>query len=212
MADLNLNINSNIPQQVAASTNALQQLKKAYREAMNDAAAGTAGAAARAADLRDQLDDLNDATQSLKGTGIEKLTGSMKLLKEGFLNADPGKLGIGLKALGTAMAAIPIFLVIEGIKYLVENFDKLRNSSGLLGEVFSFIGNIIDGLIQGFKDLTDWLGLTNNAIEDNAEKTIEAAKKSGEAVSYRYDNEIKLAKAAGEETYKLEIEKQKAVI
>ncbi len=79
----------------------------------------------KSAELRDQLDDLKDSTQSLKGSGVEKLTGSFHLLKEGFQNADTDKLKTGFKALGTAMKAIPIFLLIEGLRLLAENFDAV---------------------------------------------------------------------------------------
>ncbi len=210
--NIEINLSTNIPEQADKSIKSVVGLKKAYKEAMNDMAAGTKGAAARAADLKDRLEDLKDETTSLKGSGIEKLTSSMNMLREGFVNADPGKLGIAMKGLGVAMKAIPIFLIIEGIKYLIDNFDKLKNSSGLLGKVFTFIGDVIGALIQAFKDLTDWLGITNNAVEENAQKTIDAAKKTGEATTARFDEEIALAKAAGENTYKLEISKQKAVL
>lgn len=208
MADINININSNVGEQI----NSVTALKKAYREAMNEAASGTAGASARAADLKDRLEDLNDATKSLKGSGVEKLTASMGLLRDGFANADPGKLGTALKGLGSAMSAIPIFLVIEGIQYLVQNFDKLKDSSGLLGKAFSAIGDVIGWVVQKFKDLTDWLGLTNNAVEDNAKKTIEAAKKVGAAQQQAYDDKIAIDKASGKSTVETELLKQKAII
>lgn len=74
---------------------------------------------------REKLDDLKDASKATAGSGVERLNSSLNLLSEGFKNADPGKIGIGFKALGTAMSAIPIFLLIEGIKLLIENFDKV---------------------------------------------------------------------------------------
>lgn len=161
---------------------------------------------------REKLDDIKDAAGAAAGSGVEKLTNSMNLLKEGFVNADPGKLGIAMKGLGAAMKAIPIFLIVEGIRYLVENFEKLANSGGILGKVFTFIGDVIGVIIQAFKDLSDWLGITNFAVEDNAEKTIEAAKSMQAATTERYDSEIKLAKAAGKDTLDLEIKKQQAII
>jgi hypothetical protein len=161
---------------------------------------------------REKLDDIKDAAGAAAGSGVEKLTNSMNLLKEGFVNADPGKLGIAMKGLGAAMKAIPIFLIVEGIRYLVENFEKLANSGGILGKVFTFIGDVIGVIIQAFKDLSDWLGITNFAVEDNAEKTIEAAKSMQAATTERYDSEIKLAKAAGKDTVELEIKKQQAII
>ena len=210
--NININLNTNIPEQSAESIKSVVGLKKAYKDAMNEMAKGTKGAAERAAELKDRLEDLKDETQSLKGSGIEKLSSSMSLLKDGFVNADPGKLGIAMKGLGAAMKAIPIFLIIEGIRYLVENFEKLSNSGGLVGKVFTFIGDVIGSVIQAFKDLSDWLGLTNFAVEDNAEKTIEAAKSMQEATTERYDSEIKMAKAAGKDTLELEIKKQEAII
>src|SRR3989304_2678416 len=202
----------------ADTANTLSGIKKSIKEL--DSAALNIGAGGKgfdelskkSAELKDKLDDLKDTTNSLKGSGIEKLNASMSLLKESVVNFDTGKMSTGFKVLGTAMKAIPIFLIIEGIKFLVENFDKLTKSGGIVGKVFGFIKDIIDTVIQAFKDLTDWLGLTNNAIEDNAEKTIEAAKKTGAAVQSRYDDEIKLATAAGKEVFALEIKKQEAVI
>lgn len=165
-----------------------------------------------AAKYKDKLDDIKDAAGAAAGSGVEKLTSSMNLLKDGFVNADPGKLSIGMKGLGMAMKAIPIFLIIEGIKFLVENFEKLSNSGGIVGKVFTFIGEVISATIQYFKDLSDQLGLTSFAAEDNAERTIAAAKATEAAVTGKYDAEIRMAKAAGKETIDLEIKKQEAVI
>lgn len=161
---------------------------------------------------KEKLDDIKDAANAASGSGVEKLTSSMNLLKEGFVNADPGKLSIAMKGLGAAMKAIPIFLIVEGIKWLVENFEKLANSGGIIGKVFSFIGDVIGTVIQAFKDLSDWLGITNFAVEDNAEKTIAAAKATEAATTERYDAEIKMAKAAGKDVTELEIKKQQAII
>jgi len=161
---------------------------------------------------KEKLDDIKDAAGAAAGSGVEKLTSSMNLLKDGFVNADPGKLGIAMKGLGAAMKAIPIFLIIEGIKYLVENFEKLASSGGIVGKAFSFIGELVGAIIQSFKDLSDSLGLTSFAAEDNAERTIAAAKAIEAAVTGKYDAEIRMAKAAGKETIDMEIKKQEAVI
>jgi hypothetical protein len=68
-------------------------------------------------------------------------------------------------------------------------------------------------LIQGFKDMTDWLGLTSFAAEDNAEKTAAANKKVTESSKLReaqvlgsLGREIAELKAAGKDTTKLEEE------
>ena len=164
------------------------------------------------AQSKDKVDDLKDSVTTLRGSGVEKLSASFNLFKDSLINADYGKAKIAFQGIGTAMKAIPIFLIIEGIRYLVENFDKLKSSGGLLGKALTAIGDVVSMLIQGFKDLTDWIGITNFAIEDKATKTIEAAKTEQDAVTSRYDAEIKLAQAAGKNTLELEKVKQQAII
>jgi len=77
------------------------------------------------AGLKDKVEDLNDSTKTLKGSGIEKLTSSFRLLGEGLGTFDFDKIKLGFKGVGAAMGAIPIFLLIEGIKLLYDNFDKI---------------------------------------------------------------------------------------
>jgi hypothetical protein len=77
------------------------------------------------AELKDKVEDLNDSTQSLKGSGVEKLTSSFRLLGEGIGTFDFDKIKTGFKGVGAAMSAIPIFLIIEGLKLLYDNFDKI---------------------------------------------------------------------------------------
>ena len=76
-------------------------------------------------ELKDKVEDLNDSTKSLKGSGVEKLTSSFRLLGEGLGTFDFDKIKLGFKGVGAAMGAIPIFLLIEGLKYLYDNFDKV---------------------------------------------------------------------------------------
>jgi hypothetical protein len=71
----------------------------------------------------------------------------------------------------------------------------------------------INALIAGFKAITDWLGLTSFAAEDNAERTAAANKKVSESSKAReaqvvgdLGREIAQLKAAGEDTAKLEEE------
>jgi len=77
------------------------------------------------AELKDKVEDLNDSTKSLKGSGVERLTSSFRLLGEGIGTFDFDKIKTGFKGIGSAMSAIPIFLIIEGLKLLYDNFDKI---------------------------------------------------------------------------------------
>ena len=206
MADVVINTKVEAP-----DTSALQAIKKELKEMKSLSLNGDGVAAKRVAELTDKLEDLKDETKSLKGSGIEKLTGSFSLLTEGFRNFDTDKLKTGFKGIGGAMKAIPIFLLIEGIMFLIENFDKLKASGGLLGKVFTSIGEVINVVVQAFKDFADWIGVTTFAIEESAQKQIDAAKAVSDAVTERYSNEIAMAKATGKETTQLEIEKERAV-
>lgn len=106
-------------------SNSLKQLKIDLKEAQSAALNGDGAAAKRVAELTDKIGDLQDETRSLQGTGIERLNASMGLLTEAFQNFDLDKAKTGFKALGTAMSAIPLILLIEGIKALIDNFDEV---------------------------------------------------------------------------------------
>jgi hypothetical protein len=214
MAEETDDISIKVAIDTADADKSIKQIKQSLKDLKNVKAGDKLfeDAQKAATKYKEKLDDIKDAAGAAAGSGVEKLTSSMNLLKDGFINADPGKLSIGMKGLGMAMKAIPIFLIIEGIKFLVENFEKLSNSGGIVGKVFTFIGEVISATIQYFKDLSDQLGLTSFAAEDNAERTIAAAKATEAATTLKYDSEIRMAKAAGKETLDLEIKKQEAVI
>jgi len=117
------------------SISSFKDLKTAIKAAkdeqisMSEKFGGTSEQAKKAgqklAELKDKVDDLNDSTKSLKGTGIERLTSSFRLLGEGIATFDFDKIKLGFKGVGAAMSAIPIFLIIEGLKLLYDNFEKV---------------------------------------------------------------------------------------
>ena len=132
------------------------------------------------AGLQDRVGDLNDATKSLAGSGIEKLSSSFRLLGEGIANFDFDKIKIGFGGIASAMSAIPIFLIIKGLEYLYENFDKVK---ALLFDTTDEVKNNKEALeaLQKQQDaskksLDDYIGslekeletlkLTNASIED----------------------------------------------
>lgn len=218
MADQTIDIKINTIVEGAGGENSIAGIRKSIKALKSEAlSVGESGKGfkqltQRANELQDKLDDLKDSAKSLQGTGIEKLKSSFGLLTESFKNADFGKAQTAFKGVGAAMKAVPIFLIIEGIKFLIEAFDKLKNSSGLLGKAFRFIGDIIDTVIRAVTDFTDAIGLTGVAAEKAAAKTIAAAKKQEEAVTASYDAQIEKAEAAGENTLNLEKAKQQAIL
>jgi hypothetical protein len=71
-------------------------------------------------------------------------------------------------------------------------------------------------LVESFKELTEWLGLSTAASDDaaekvksNNEKIIASSKERAETQSKSIDQEIQLAQSLGKETTDLEIEKTK---
>jgi hypothetical protein len=119
-------------------------------------------------DVEGKVGDLNDQFNTLTGSGIERAKGSFDLLQDGFNNFDTGKISTGLRGLGAAMDAIPIFLIIEGLKMLWDNFDA--------------IVHILD----------------SNAQEtERLKKANEELKKSNDLLIGQLDNEIKLLEAQG---------------
>lgn len=175
----------------------IQELKQQIKEYTNAVIRGEEGAAAKLAELKDKLDDVKDATETFKGSGVEALQSSMGMLRESIENFDLDKFKTGLDGLGASMKAIPIFLIIEGITFLLEKFG--------------IMDLIVTALTDAFYALTDALGLTNKEAEKAAKSMIEGMEKANEITQAKYDAEIKLAKAAAKNTESLELEKLKEV-
>ncbi|MEY2868144.1 MAG: hypothetical protein RIR01_562, partial [Bacteroidota bacterium] len=120
--------------------NTIQELKQQIKEYTNAVIRGEEGAAQKLAELKDKLEDVKDATSTFKGSGVEQLTSSMGLLRESIGNLDFDKFKTGLDGISNSMKAIPLLIIIEGIKLLYENFDKLVQAGGFLGETLKVIG------------------------------------------------------------------------
>lgn len=176
---------------VEPATDGFKKLKNELKEAKNAQAQAAEAfgegskeykaAAQQVANLQDKLEDLKDSSVSLKGTGVERLNSSVGLLKEGFQNWDTDKLKIGFNALGTAMKAIPIFLIIEGLRLLWENFDKVSEFTK------KFFNLQSDGEKQIIK--------LNKQLKEQEEAT--------KALSGSIEREIKLLEAQGASTDKI---------
>ena len=94
-----------------------------------------------------------------------------------------GNLGEGIKTLGSTFLSVgkalltnPIFLLATAITLIVIGIVKLLDSLGLLKPMLDAIKAVIGAVVDAFHALTDWLGLTTHAQEENAA----SAKKNGE--------------------------------
>jgi len=219
MADNKTTIEVSIEAAEAAKT--VQELKKSLKDLVNQQANVAAGSAEwkkltqAINDTEGKIGDLTDSFKTLQGSGVERVTSSFNLLKEGFTSFDSGKIKAAFNGIGAAMKAVPIFLIVEGITYLVSNFKELSQGSGIVAKALQFVGGIIDGLVDAVYMLTDALGLTNSALEKQGEVAEENAKKVTEALAEQtaeYDRQIAVAKANGQNTVELEIKKQQAIL
>lgn len=129
----------------------------------------------------------------------------------------------GMKDLGTTLLNVgksllmnPIFLIGTAITLIISNFDKLKSSGGLVGKMFTAIGDTINFVIDGFTRLTDAIGLTDIAASKTIEKSIKALNMMQEmalgAINNRYNVEIARARASGKEITEIEIAKRQAMI
>jgi hypothetical protein len=177
--------------------NSIKGLKDQIREYTAAVIRGEEGAAQKLAELKDKLEDVKDATNSFKGSGVERLTASMNLLRESLVNVDFDKFKVGLEGLGASMKAIPLFLLVDLLGRLIEKFG--------------IIDGVVNALTDVFYAFTDALGFTNKEAEKVAKTMIEGMEKANEVTQAKYDAEIKLAKAAGKNTESLELEKLKDV-
>ena len=192
----------------------------------------------RLSEVTNQINDINDTMRQVSGAPIENLSNSFRLLSGQVMNLDfdgaaqslstfgagiknvkIGDLTNGLKAfgkglldIGKALLANPIFLLVAAVTAIGTAMYALKDKIKPIGIIFDAIGDSIGFVVQQFKDLSDWIGFSSFAAEEAAEKQINAAKRTEDAVVARYDSEIKIAQAAGKNTEKLEKEKQIAVL
>jgi hypothetical protein len=115
--------------QVKGITN-LKDLKASIKEAKDELLkfeVGTEGferAQKKVSLLKDKMDGLGDSMQ-IQGSGAERLTQSFGLLTQSLGSGDLEKAKVAFTGIGQAMSAIPIFLIIEGLKLLWDNLDKV---------------------------------------------------------------------------------------
>jgi hypothetical protein len=171
-------------------SNSLKQLRLDLKAAQSAALNGDGKAAERVAELKDKIDDLKDSTQSLQGSGVKRLNTSIGLLTEGFANFDTDKVKTGFKGIGAAMSAIPIVLLIEGVKLLIDNFDKVKE----------VVQNLIPSLKEQF-NLTKELNSANveaakNAIveRNNLDNLYKASTDQTKSIDERKKAQIELQK------------------
>lgn len=84
--------------------------------------------------------------------------------------------------LGMTILANPIFLLVAVITVIVVAIGFFLKKIGVLDAVLKALMGPINAVVQGFKDLTDFMGLTDNAAEENAEAVKESSAKNVESI------------------------------
>lgn len=150
---------------------------------------------------------------SLGGLNASDISKSMKGLTSTITT-----MGGAFVKLGAQILTNPIFLLAAVVIAIVVAIGVFLNKIGVLQKAIDFLMTPVNLLIDAFKSLTDWLGLTSYAAEENArkmekanEKAFESSAKRTEAISDQYDIEIARAKAAGKDTTDLELKKSKSI-
>lgn len=172
--------------------------------------------------IKDSLMSLDFEEASQKSEAFAKNLGKLNQTDiSGALKGITGtvkNMGGAFVKLGAQILANPLFLLVAVITAIVVAIGAFLNKIGVLGKVMDFIMAPINAVIDAFKWLTDTLGLTSFAAEENAERIakanetiIESSKRRSEAQGAAYDYEIEKAKINGQSTTKLEIEKSKAL-
>ena len=152
-------------------------------------------------------------SKALGSVGKADISGALK-----GLASTATTVGGAFAKLGVQILANPIFLLAAVIIGIVVAIGVWLNKIGLLKKAIDIVMYPLNLLIDAFKSLTDWLGLTSYAAEENArtmekanEKAFKSSEKRTEQISDQYDLEIAKAKAAGKDTTKLEMEKSKSI-
>jgi hypothetical protein len=175
---------------------------------------------------------LGGIKDSLLSLDFDEAAQKANVFKSTLGNLDPKAIGGAFKSLtsvittvgsafvslGATILANPIFLLVAVIVAIVAAIVIFLHKIGVLQKILDFLMIPINALIDGFKALTDWLGLTSYAADENAEnmakaneKVSESSKKRADIISEKYDQEIAMAKIAGKDTTQLELDKSRAL-
>ena len=171
------------PEQVAelsAQAGELRDRIKDANEAVNVFASGS-----KFEQVSNSLGGIKDSLMSLD---FEEAQQKAQVFSKIMGNINPGEIAKGFKGfmgvlttmggafvkLGMTILANPIFLLVAIITAIVVAIGVFLKKIGVLDTILSALMYPINLLIEGFKALTDWLGLTAYAEEENAERVKEA--------------------------------------
>jgi len=195
-------------------------------------------AAARAGELKNEIGDIEASINALSGSKMENISGSFGLMGDklkalDFRGANAAATqffttmkGMTFKEATAGMKAFGATMTKEGLKLLKNPYIlaaaaiaaagaamiKLKDDSPGLSKALDSMTGPLKVVTDWFKKLTDAIGLTTFALNEQNEATINASKKQIDAIEKSAAREIAVAEAKGEKTTDLEIKKNEAVI
>ena len=136
--------------------------------------------------IKDSLMSLDFEEAQQKAEVFSKVMGKLNpgdLAKgfKGFMGVIQTMGGAFIK-LGIQILANPMFLLVAVIVAIVAAIAIFLKKMGLLEDVIKIVTAPLRILIEGFKMLTDWLGLTDHAAQENAEAVKAASESNTKAI------------------------------
>ncbi len=124
--------------------------------------------------IRDSLMSLDFEEASTKAQTFSKTLGSLNAadISKGIkgLTSTITTMGGAFVKLGAQILMNPIFLLAAVITAIVVTIGAFLNKIGVLQKAIDFLSAPIKLLVESFKELTEWLGLSTAASDDAAEK------------------------------------------
>lgn len=179
------------PEQIAQLSARAGELKDQLKDA-NDAV-NVFASGSKFEQVSNSIGGIKDSLMSLD---FEEAQQKAQVFSNVMGKLNPGDLAKGFKGfmgtlstvggafvkLGATILMNPIFLLVAVITAIVVAIGIFLKKIGVLDAILEAIMIPINAVIQGFKDLTDWMGLTDNAAEENAEAVKEASEKNRESL------------------------------
>lgn len=120
---------------------------------------------------------------AMAGISGKDITGAFK-----GLISTVSTLGQTFVRFGVMLLTNPIFLLVAVIGAIVAGVVIFLNKIGVLSKAFELLMIPVNAAIQGFKDMTDWLGLTDYAGEEAAKNEQARQEKLAELRQQRVDD------------------------
>jgi hypothetical protein len=150
---------------------------------------------------------LGGIKDSLLSLDFEEAQQKAKVFASALGNVNPKEISAGFKAftgviktmggafvkLGITILANPIFLLVAAIVAIVAAVVMVLKYFGVLDAVLKALMAPINLIIDGFKALTDMLGFTSFAAEENAEVVKKTEEAKREAMNETFANRKKVA-------------------